>query len=230
MQYMLLIYGDENGWETMSDADRGRIMQDYFAATPGARSAGAMRRRRRAAADVDTRPRVRVRDGETVVTDGPFAETKEQLGGYYLIEVGTSTRRSSGRRSFPARDHGVGRGPAGRRCSAEADRRSERRAVFREECGPRGRGRSSARSATSSSPRTRCRTRSRSRARALAADGVPPQPGAWIVTDGAQPRDRPAPPRAHAAHARPSCSTQLDRAVPRRRGRREPSVRRAARA
>ncbi len=46
---------------------------------------------------------LRIRDGKRVVEDGPFADTKEQLGGYFVIEVPTSTRRSTGRRRRPPR-------------------------------------------------------------------------------------------------------------------------------
>jgi hypothetical protein len=83
---MLLIYGDESGWETLSDADRARVMKDYTDYTEELRSSGAM-----VAGDAlqptSNATTVRVRGDEQLVTDGPFAETKEQLGGYYLIEA-----------------------------------------------------------------------------------------------------------------------------------------------
>jgi hypothetical protein len=86
MQYMLLIYNDENAWQALGDAERGSIVQEYFAFTNGLRESGAF---------VDGAPlqptttatTVRVRHGEQLVTDGPFAETKEQLGGFYMIEA-----------------------------------------------------------------------------------------------------------------------------------------------
>ena len=56
---------------------------------------------------VATATTVRVRDGKTQVTDGPFAETREQLGGYYLIEAKTSTRRRRSRRASRARDGSI---------------------------------------------------------------------------------------------------------------------------
>ena len=88
MQYMLLIYNDERLWAGLSDAERGSITQEYFTFTQGLRDSGAY---------VDGAPlqptstatTVRLRDGDQLVTDGPFAETKEQLGGYYLIDVET---------------------------------------------------------------------------------------------------------------------------------------------
>ena len=86
MQYMLLIYDDEKLWSGLSDAERGSIMQEYFTFTNGLRESGAF---------VDGAPlqptstatTVRLREGEQLVTDGPFAETKEQLGGFYLVEA-----------------------------------------------------------------------------------------------------------------------------------------------
>ena len=86
MQYLLLIYGNENGWETMSEEERGQIFQAYGTYTQELQDSGAM-----VAGDAlqptPTATVVRVRNGETLTTDGPFAETKEQLGGYYLVEV-----------------------------------------------------------------------------------------------------------------------------------------------
>ena len=85
MQYLLLIYGDENGWETMSEEERGQIFQAYGTYTQELQDSGAM-----VAGDAlqptPTATTVRVRNEETLTTDGPFAETKEQLGGYYLLD------------------------------------------------------------------------------------------------------------------------------------------------
>ncbi|HVD49206.1 MAG TPA: YciI family protein [Gaiellaceae bacterium] len=86
MQYMLLIYGDQNGWETLSEAERGEMMQAYGSFSQELRDSGSL-----VAGDAleptETATTVRVRDDETLTTDGPFAETKEQLGGYYLVEA-----------------------------------------------------------------------------------------------------------------------------------------------
>jgi hypothetical protein len=86
MQYMLLIYNDPQGWESMSEAERGEIYNAYGTFTAELQASGKM-----VAGDAlqatDTATSVRVRDGETLTTDGPFAETKEVLGGYYLIDV-----------------------------------------------------------------------------------------------------------------------------------------------
>jgi hypothetical protein len=83
---MLLIYDDETIWERISDEERGKIMQEYFAFTNELRDEGKY-----VAGDplkpTATARSVRVRDGELSTTDGPFAETKEQLGGYYIVDV-----------------------------------------------------------------------------------------------------------------------------------------------
>jgi hypothetical protein len=82
-QYMLLIYGPE--W-TPTPEQMAEQMPRWNAYTEELQDAGIMR-----AGDalhpVDSATTVRVRDGETQITDGPFAETKETLGGYYLIDV-----------------------------------------------------------------------------------------------------------------------------------------------
>ena len=86
MQYMLLIYDDEQTWANLSEAERGQIFQAYGAYTEDMRQKGAF-----VAGDAlqptSTATTVRERNGDRLVTDGPFAETKEQLGGYYVIEV-----------------------------------------------------------------------------------------------------------------------------------------------
>jgi hypothetical protein len=86
MQYMLLLYNDEQRWASVSEHERNAIIREYFALTDGLREQGSYI----AGAPLQpttTATTVRVRDDEQVVTDGPFAETKEQLGGYFLIEV-----------------------------------------------------------------------------------------------------------------------------------------------
>ncbi len=86
MQYLLLIYSDENAEANMSEAAQKELMGAYYAYTEELKQAGAM-----VAGDAlqptATATSVRVRSGETLTTDGPFAETKEQLGGYYLVEA-----------------------------------------------------------------------------------------------------------------------------------------------
>ena len=86
MQYLLLIYGDQNGWESMSEEERGQVFQAYGTFTQELEDSGAMVGGN-ALQPTETATTVRVRNDETLTTDGPFAETKEQLGGYYLVEA-----------------------------------------------------------------------------------------------------------------------------------------------
>ena len=85
MKYMLLIYGDEREWEALTEQQQAEVYRDYDAYHSALRAAaktpeGAQLHATRTAKSV------RVRDGRRSVTDGPFAETAEQLAGYYLID------------------------------------------------------------------------------------------------------------------------------------------------
>ena len=86
MQYMMLIYGQEGGFDDLSQEARDAGMQEWFAYTQQMKEAEVM-----VAGDgllpTSAATSVQVRDGKDFVTDGPFAETKEALGGYYLMEV-----------------------------------------------------------------------------------------------------------------------------------------------
>jgi hypothetical protein len=83
MKYMLLVYGDEQAWD---EAEREQCYKDSAAVAHELRAAG----RDAVAAPlhpVATATSVRVRNDERLVTDGPFAETREQLGGYFIVDV-----------------------------------------------------------------------------------------------------------------------------------------------
>ena len=86
MQYMLLIYGDENAWEGMSPEEQAAGLEPWTDYTKWLKDSGTYVAGD-ALAPTTAATTVRVRDGQTLTTDGPFAETKEQLGGYYLIDV-----------------------------------------------------------------------------------------------------------------------------------------------
>ncbi len=86
MEYLCLIYDDETAWQSLPDEERNSVMGEYMAFGESVRSTGNMVGGN-ALQPTSTATTVRVRDGETLLTDGPFAETKEQLGGYYLIEA-----------------------------------------------------------------------------------------------------------------------------------------------
>jgi hypothetical protein len=86
MRYMLLIHHDEKAWSNLSETEQQRLLVEYVQFTQQIRSSGlylsAARLHPTSAATS-----VRLRNGKLVVTDGPFAETREQLGGYFLIEA-----------------------------------------------------------------------------------------------------------------------------------------------
>jgi hypothetical protein len=86
MQYLLLIYDPEKAWTTMPEAERNQMFADYLTFTKDIKASGHFRAGD-ALQPTHTATTVRVRDGKTSTTDGPFAETREQLGGYYLIEA-----------------------------------------------------------------------------------------------------------------------------------------------
>jgi hypothetical protein len=86
MKYLCLIYDDENTWATMPKPESDAMMGEYMAFTDGIREGGQYVAGE-ALQPVSTATTVRVRNGKLSTTDGPFAETKEQLGGFYLVEA-----------------------------------------------------------------------------------------------------------------------------------------------
>ena len=85
MEYMLMIYDDEKMWAKMADAQKGAIMGQYREFTQGIVQSGHFR----SGAPLQptgTATTVREKGGKVLTTDGPYVETKEQLGGYYLVE------------------------------------------------------------------------------------------------------------------------------------------------
>jgi hypothetical protein len=86
MKYLCLIYGDEAFWTTISKEDGERIMKEYFDFTDDIQKSGHMLAGE-SLLPTSSATTVRVRNGKLGTTDGPFAETKEQLGGFYMIEA-----------------------------------------------------------------------------------------------------------------------------------------------
>ena len=86
MKYLCLIYEDEKAWLKLPKEQSDAIMNEYFAFTNDIRKTGQMVAGE-ALQPTQAATTVRVRNGKTSTTDGPFAETKEQLGGFYLIEA-----------------------------------------------------------------------------------------------------------------------------------------------
>jgi hypothetical protein len=90
MRYILMIHGREDAWDRLSDEERAAQYERY-----GVLQREMEERGHHVAGDeiaaAGTAKLVRVRDGHTVVTDGPFAETKEQFGGYFVVECDLDT-------------------------------------------------------------------------------------------------------------------------------------------
>jgi hypothetical protein len=86
MKYLCLIYGDESQWVAKPKVETEKISAEYYAYTEGIKTSGHYLGGN-ALQPIHTATTVRVRSGKLSTTDGPFAETKEQLGGYYLIEA-----------------------------------------------------------------------------------------------------------------------------------------------
>jgi hypothetical protein len=82
MQYVALIHADENGWESLSDDERQAIYQRYMEFSQKPEVVGGAELQSTNAATT-----VRVRNGDQLVTDGPYAETKEALGGLFILEA-----------------------------------------------------------------------------------------------------------------------------------------------
>jgi hypothetical protein len=85
MKYLLTIYGDESGLSDVTPEESAQVMAAYEAFSREVAEAGVMRGGEGLQPSA-TATTVRVRDGERMLTDGPFAETREQLGGYYLLD------------------------------------------------------------------------------------------------------------------------------------------------
>ena len=86
MKYMLLIYHDEQAWNKLTEAERQEIYLEYRQLREELTSRGQYLDGSQLQS-IDTASSVRVRNGKQMVTDGPFAETREQLGGFFLIEA-----------------------------------------------------------------------------------------------------------------------------------------------
>jgi hypothetical protein len=102
MKYMALIYGNEEAWDALSEEEQQRVTERYMALAREPVTVGGDELE-----DPDTATTIRVRDGETLTTDGPFAETKEQLGGYYLIDCASLDEALEFAARIPAAERGA---------------------------------------------------------------------------------------------------------------------------
>jgi hypothetical protein len=106
MQYLLTIYADESGWEKMTPEQQKQGAAAYMSYSEALKSAGVYvgSNRLKQSATATT---LRATNGKTQVLDGPFADSKEQLGGYYLIDVPDLDAAMSWAARCPAVQHGV---------------------------------------------------------------------------------------------------------------------------
>ena len=105
MKFMALIYADESAWESFDDTAREAGYAQYRAFADEARAAGALAGGDELGSTRDATT-VRVRDGETLVTDGPYAEVKEALGGYFVLEAETMDDALDLAAKIPGAHHG----------------------------------------------------------------------------------------------------------------------------
>jgi hypothetical protein len=105
MQYMLLIYTEAGSWEALSDEERNALYQEYYGLGNDLREQGKMISANELQ-PTTTATTVAVREGDAIVTDGPFAETKDALGGYYLIEAESLDEAIEWAARIPSARHG----------------------------------------------------------------------------------------------------------------------------
>ena len=106
MQYLLLLYADEAGWGKLTPAEQEQAVTAYAAYTAALTKAGILRgsNRLQPVANATT---VRIVDGKSQVLDGPYVDSKEQLGGYYVIDVPDLDAALSWAARCPGAGHGV---------------------------------------------------------------------------------------------------------------------------
>jgi hypothetical protein len=106
MQYLLTLYAEEAGFQRMTKEQQQQGMAAYMAYTEALKQAGAYKGSNRLQ-PIATATTVRSADGKTQVLDGPYADTKEQLGGYFLIDVPDLDAALSWAARCPGSQHGV---------------------------------------------------------------------------------------------------------------------------
>jgi hypothetical protein len=106
MQYLLLLYSNESGWNELTEAQQKEGVAAYHAYTEALRQAGALVGSNRLQ-DTPSATTVRISNGKSQVLNGPYADTHEQLGGYYLIDVPDLDAALSWAARCPGAHHGV---------------------------------------------------------------------------------------------------------------------------
>lgn len=106
MQYLLVLYADESGWSNMTKIEQERGVAAYTAYGEALKAAGALKGLNRLQ-PISTATTVRKTNGKPQVLDGPYVDSKEQLGGYYLIDVPDLDAALSWAARCPTASHGV---------------------------------------------------------------------------------------------------------------------------
>lgn len=106
MQYLLTLYAEEAGWDRMTKEEQQKGVAAYMAYTEALKQSGVFKGSNRLQ-PIATATTVRTVNGKTQVLDGPYADTKEQLGGYYLIEAADMDAALSWAARCPGSQHGV---------------------------------------------------------------------------------------------------------------------------
>jgi hypothetical protein len=106
MQYLLMAYVDETGWPKMSKSEQEQGIAAYAAYSEALKTSGAMKGSNRLQ-PTSVATTVRNTNGKPQVLDGPYADSKEQLGGYFLIDVPDLDAALSWASRCPAVNHGV---------------------------------------------------------------------------------------------------------------------------
>jgi hypothetical protein len=106
MEYLALIYADEAAWASMKEAQRESWYERYRDFSEAAENAGVMVGGSELAPTADATT-VRVRERETLVTDGPYAEVKEALGGYFVLDCASLEDALDWAARIPGAEHGA---------------------------------------------------------------------------------------------------------------------------
>jgi hypothetical protein len=103
MKYLALIYGDEAAWADLPEQEQQAVYEQYrkFSESVGEKLVGGAE-----TAASNTATTVRVRDGQTAVTDGPYAETEEQLGGFFVFDCDSADEALALAKQIPGLDRG----------------------------------------------------------------------------------------------------------------------------
>jgi hypothetical protein len=105
VEFMALVYDDPAGWDALSEAEQQAGYEMYMAVARDATEAGALVDAG-GLAPTAAATSVRVRDGEALVTDGPYAEVKESLGGFYLFSCDSLEEAIAWAAKIPSASHG----------------------------------------------------------------------------------------------------------------------------